>query len=341
VATLQRLIASHVLAALGSREHLRVAADSHDALTDELEIAVAPMLPSITPYLMAVPGMTALDGFGNSNADEAVAVMIDVIGDRLAHSNHIDDIFADDARIRRDALRATRELLLSYMQGELVIEDDHSSDSAYVVQLDQLGYVVAAAARRAPRALLRGALNKAARQGDAELESYDPQTRIAIFRPTRERAGLLAIEEAIAREIGRLVEASRIELPSIAQLFELSPEVAAHERLAAALAMATRAAQNKLRCIASCTRVSTNEVRVSFTPLSAEVAQDAERHFDELLTAIETALGQLGYPFTAAPDSEERSVARGKGKTASAPTSSRRQPRARARPAKTRTAAKH
>jgi hypothetical protein len=345
MATLQRLLAVHILAALEKRGSLRVSIGSSDAVIGELEAAIAPLLPSITPYLIAAHDVVAYSevGFGDRNADEAVAVMIDAVGDRLAHSNHIDDIFADDARIRRDSLRAARELLLRYMAGELEIEDDATHDDTYVVSLDSLGYVVAAAAKRAPERLLRRALGKAARHGRAELLDFDAAAGVALFRPGGDHAGLLAIEETIAREIGRMVEAGLVELPSIEQFLEINPELAASPCLSHALLAAAANIQRRVRCLASCTRISKCEVRVSLTPLTADVAQHAAAHFDELLTALESALHSVVAGAQApssrtdrrssqAPDSEERMVASPRrpqrAKSSPAPTSSQRQPRA-------------
>src|SRR5687767_7965251 len=133
--TLPRVLADGVLEALRALDHVVVAPESRDALGKELEAIIAPQLGSITPHLGAdveVRGEVT-STFGHERADEAVEAMVALITERLLQSDHVDDIFAEDHVIRRDAFRAIRDILLGYIRG-VVAEIGRAScrDRVYV-----------------------------------------------------------------------------------------------------------------------------------------------------------------------------------------------------------------
>ncbi len=305
--TLERLIAEHVLGALVQRQHFRVAHASHDSLRDELEFALVPLMPSVTPYLMAAQA-TADDadgGFGDRNAAEALAVMVDSLGERLSNSNHIDDIFVDDATIRRDSLRAARQVLLRYMRGEFEIADDASDKSRFVIALDSLGYLVASSAARLTEPLLTLTLSDAGTAAGAVLERFDAATRIATFSPATERTSLLAIEESVTGRVAALVASGQVALPCVEQVFELPATRFARGALSTALREAAMTLERNGQCRATCEKTASRRIRLAVTPLTEEAAQRVDAYFEELVALVEGALDALtSTPPSPAPESE-------------------------------------
>jgi len=107
--TLQRLLAQSAVDALQDREHIIVAPGSTDALLAELETAIAPCMATL--QLGLVPGPKTLDAAPRSSSrprasSKGVTAVIDAMARCLMASDHVDDIFADDRALRRDALRA-------------------------------------------------------------------------------------------------------------------------------------------------------------------------------------------------------------------------------------------
>ncbi|MBM4357883.1 MAG: hypothetical protein FJ096_07210 [Deltaproteobacteria bacterium] len=311
-ATLERLLAVEVLRALVARQHLRVAHASHEVLVDELEAAIAPMLSSVTPYLMAAhasmlgelaPAATSgdLGGFGDGSANEAVAVMVDGIGERISHSNHVDDIFVDDATIRRSALRSVQRVLLGYLRGEVLIEADTESATVIPLALDGLGYVVSTCITRTDDATLEAVLVRSGGTSGAEFIALDPTRRTAAFRPRSAKASLLALEESITREVVSLLDAGLVQLPNVEQEFELPPLRVGRGPLLAALRAAAEDLERRASCRARCERIGPRRVRLAVTPLTTETAQHVDALFEELVALVEASLDRSSSP----PDSRE------------------------------------
>jgi len=306
ITTLERLIAENVLGTLVARQHLRVASGSTDSLRAELETAVVPLLSSVTPYLMAAHATVGdcQDGFNDRNADEAVAVMIDTVGERLAHSNHIDDIFVDDATLRRDSLRAARHVLLRYMRGELEIEADVNAIPSFVIALEALGYVVAAAAARLPEPRLTRALMHAGKKAGTHLEHYDAATRRATFGAGNPTTSLLSLEDAVTAQIVSRVESGEVALPCVEQVFELPAARRGRGVVAAALREAAAVLERRSPCRATCEKVGTKRIRLAVTPLTDEAAQHVDAYFEELVALVEAALDAAeAAPVSSVPES--------------------------------------
>lgn len=316
IASLERLLASEVVRTLVERQHLRVARSSYDSLCDELEASIVPMLTSVTPYLIAAhpaslvtvaatsPGGSH-DGFGDGNADEAVAVMVDGIQERIAHSNHVDDLFVDEATIRRHALRSVRRVLFEYLKGELKLEADSLAAETLLVSLDGLGYVVGTASTRSDAHTFRAALARAADACDSVLEEIDLDGRTALFRPRTPRASLLALEEAIAAEVGALVDAGLIHLPNVEQEFVLPRLGLKRGSLTSILSDAADELERRAACHARCDRVGARRIRLSITPLDAEAAGHADSLLEELVFVVE-ALLERAQNLRASTDGEGR-----------------------------------
>jgi hypothetical protein len=137
--TLQRLLASSVMDALERREHVIVAPGSTDALLAELEGILAPSLPAITAPLAPAPlPRPAVASRLSAEPDQqALEAVVDEIAQRLLHSDHVDDIFADDGAIRRDALRALHETLGRYGRGQLELGRERTSEVGSRVRAPQ------------------------------------------------------------------------------------------------------------------------------------------------------------------------------------------------------------
>ncbi|MCA9621196.1 MAG: hypothetical protein KC731_19375, partial [Myxococcales bacterium] len=186
---LQRVLASSVLRALRAREHVQIAPASTDAITDEMEALIASQLEQ-SPHLMRMSEAKNtierldparhLEGGARDDASKAVVRMVDRITERLLESDHVDDIFADDRVLRRDAFRAIRNTLLGYIRGELEV-DEVPTDTTFTVPLDHLGYVVAIVIRRIDDELLQEALERAAGSVGGTLVGLDTQRGIASF----------------------------------------------------------------------------------------------------------------------------------------------------------------
>ena len=128
--TLQRLLATSVVEALERREHVIVAPGGTDALLAELEGILAPSLPAITATIPPPPMLFgAVASRLNAQLDHAaLEAVVEEIAQRLLESDHVDDIFADDRAIRRDALRALHDGLVRYGRGELEVGAEPVSD---------------------------------------------------------------------------------------------------------------------------------------------------------------------------------------------------------------------
>ena len=294
--TLQRMLADGVLKALEAREHVLVAPGGGEALLDEVESIIAPTLASITPHLTPTQQVLGevTSTFGDDAADEAVEVLVDSIAEQLMESDHVDDIFAEDRLIRRDAFRAIRELLRLYVEGDLDVADDAAGDSCNI-NLDELGYVVSTVAQLADEGLLRSALDSASAAAGVTLCSLDVRQRQAVFEvPDDDDAdSRLVIEEAITEEIVDLVDSDLVELPSVEQILQLSGGIATHPGFEDALVAAARDAQQHTNCAAACTVVDRQTLLATLTPLSEDDARSSDTHFAYFIEALERALAGL------------------------------------------------
>lgn len=295
--TLERRIAEHVLTVLEARQCLRVSTGSHDLLAGELESAAGPLLTSVTPYLMAAhaAAVTTSTSFGDPNADEAVLVMVDAIGERLAHSNHVDDFFVDDATVRRITQRAMRDVLSAYLRGEFAIEEDLPGEDRLVVRLDGLGYVIATTANRATEDDMLVLLERSAADSGHVFETYDAERHVASFSMSSANADPLALEEALGARTRDLLASGRVRLPCVEQLFELPARRYSTLRLGDALREATSNIERRSNCLAVADRVPPRRLRLAVTPLSTEAALHVDATFDELITLVEAALERAAH----------------------------------------------
>lgn len=304
--SLERLLAENVLRALVDKQHLRVAGTSHDALCDDLAAGVQPLLASVTPYLMAAHASLRVTetSFGDRDVDEALAVMADGIGERLAHSNHVDDIFVDDSTLRRTSLRAARLVFLRYMRGELAVVEDEADGEGFVISLDELGYLVSTVASRIEASTLERTLVNAGSHGGATFVGYDAGRRIATFSPVHAEPDLIAIDESITASLRTLVASGEVELPKVEQEFEVPRLRLGRGGLAGALREAERSFNRRGHTSARCERISPRRIRLAVTPVTRESAQQADVQFEELVALVEAAMDvQASAPDSQPPES--------------------------------------
>ncbi len=334
---LQRLTATRVVEALQEREHIIVAPGSSDALGQELEgIIAAPLTAFIANCNYGADDRRNLSTtFGCDAADDAVEAMVDAIGERLMESDHVDDIFAEDRLIRRDSFRAIRDVLLSYLRGEIDVDPDRPKPQTHTVLLSELGYLVATVAQHVTPELLHETLERAAKGVNASVSAIDHaagQVNFELSTPSSEQR--LAIEEAITEQVVMLVDSGLVELPSVEQVLQLSGELSARPGFSAALSTAARLTQERTGCSAVCTIIDAENVLATLTPLTDDDARNVETHFATFLDQLERALTALKDapptpPETASRRRRRRCPAGGKKakpRRRAAPRSSKSQP---------------
>lgn len=307
--TLQRLLATTVVEALEKREHVIVAPGRTDALADEVEGIIAPNLATITanlePERQVLGEVTST--FGHEAADEAVETAVDEIAERLMQSDHVDDIFAEDRLIRRDAFRAIQGVLLRYVRGELEVQDEDSEAESTDIELDRLGYLVSTVAQRADPSLLESTLERAAAATGVKLVRLDAADRRATFSPGPSGSDVrLSLEEAITERLVDLVDADLVELPTMERVLKMPPTAARHADFARALQGAARLTQQLTGCAAACTVVDAETLLASLTPLSEDGARQIDTHFDTFLENLESSIALL----ITAPSNEQSASSR-------------------------------
>jgi hypothetical protein len=331
--TLPRVLADGVLEALRALDHVVVAPESRDALCKEVEAIIAPKLGAITPHLgveLEVRGEVTTT-FGHERADEAVEAMVGLITERLMSSDHVDDIFAEDHVIRRDAFRAIRDILLGYIRGVVAVDD--RPEDRFEVPLASLGYLVEAVSRRLDEDLLRDALERSAASVGGSLLVLDVATNVASFDvPGGAALGRLAVEEAITQHLGALAHADLVELPRIEQVLELAAGSARVPGFEDALQRSEARVRRLCGCVATCTIIDDRTVVATLTPLSEDSAQSAEEHFSLFLSVLEGELAGLDGAIpssgqrarsTEPPPTTKRATARARESRKSSPASMR------------------
>ena len=286
--TLERLLARSAIEVLQKSEHILIGTDRLQNLLDELESLVAPTLPALRREiedgaLHAPPG----DG----RACDSLGELVDRIVARLMDSDHVDDIFAEDRIIRRDAFRALRDLLARDPQDLLGAKLAEHTPGATTVDLAHLGYVVATVAQRADPDELSRSLERAARRAHGALVAFDPGSHRAAFAlDESSQDQRLEIEEAITDELLDLVDSERVELPGVERVLRLPDGASRARGFEHAVADAVDRAERQTGCAAACTLVDERTLLAAITPLTEEDARNADEHFAQLVAELETAV---------------------------------------------------
>ncbi|MFP6687418.1 MAG: hypothetical protein VB934_22055 [Polyangiaceae bacterium] len=293
--SLQNLLASEVIDALQAREHVLLAPGGRDALRCEMEILTASRLPAITPHLAQDHAVTGelTNTFGHDEADEAVETLVHDIAEQLMASEHVDDIFAEDRIIRRDAFRAIASVLSRYQRGELDITESSEAAGQTPIALNDLGYVAATVAQTADEDVLTLALEAAASSVDSTLCRLDGNQQAYFVLSGTDANRRLALEEAITEALVDLVDQELVELPSVEQVLQVDEDTAKSERFAEGVMKAVRHTQQQTGCAVTCSMVDNCTLLASLTPLTGEDAETANEHFDLFLQTLEDALSRI------------------------------------------------
>ena len=294
--TLSRGLSTRVVDALKAHGHILVVRGGAASLARELDEIIAPALPVVAVHVEPAANASAL---GDDAVGEPVTDLVVRLSRALMSSDHVEDVFAEDAVIRRDISRTIREGLR--VPPEVIRVDP----STIVVKLDTLGYVAATVSRLADGVTLRRALDRAAAVAHARFAAYSADDREAVFRVDGggpdER---LELEEAVADELTDLAEQGVIELPTLERDIELSRSLTDPEQRSLGARIDAAADVTLLRsgCAAAWTFADGRTIRITFTPLSE---QDA-RGVDAPTTAFAREVAKL----IALPEGRVRVAAR-------------------------------
>lgn len=331
--TLQRLLATSVIEALEQREHVIIAPGRIGALCHEVEGIIAPSVPRITAQLDPAGGIEQERGDGDDGAvfaDEAVEHAVDAITEGLMESDHVDDIFADDRLLRRDALRAMNGVLRRYVSGEFDLGANSLSSTGLDVELDRLGYMVSTVAQRAESATLRETLEAAAATVGTALAGVDLDSGRASFAVDGAAPSRLALEEAITEQLLGLVDTDRVELPMAERVVRISPKVSSLPGFGDALRDAVEDTHRRTACAAACTIVDEETLLATLSPLAEDAARRLDEHVDTFLERLEEAIEAVAVQAAAPPRKaggdrkSSRSSKAGSKKPSRPPRSSRR-----------------
>jgi hypothetical protein len=273
---LSRGISTSVVDALKAHGHILVVKGGAAALEREMAEIMAPALALIEPrlaprgYMSDEPSST----FGSDALDTAVEELVAQLTRALMTSDHVEDVFAEDAVIQRDIFRTMAQSLLSpalHLGGE---------DRATVtVKLDTLGYVAATVSKRADAGTLQQVFDRAAALVHARFSAYDPALREAAFQI--EGGGddeRLELEEAVADELADLAEQGVAPLPTVERRVDVGRALSPAEQrgLAARIDDAAEATLLRSGYGAAWDFADPRTLRVTFTPLSEQDARGVD-----------------------------------------------------------------
>ena len=270
---LSRRLSASVVDALKTHGHILVVKGGATALARELDELMAPEIELIEPRLQPHSPLVGepTSTFGDETVDQAVEDMVLKLTHALMNSDHVEDVFAEDAVIRRDIFRVVRDGLREPHLGDP--GDDSVDQASVTVKLDALGYVAATASRLTDASTLRQALDRAASVAGAHFLGFSPEAREATFR--LEGNGIddrLEIEEAVADELTDLVEQGLVDLPTLERRIDLGRALAAAEQraLRPRIEAAAQTALVRCGCPFAWELADARTLRVLFTPLSEQ-----------------------------------------------------------------------
>lgn len=279
---LERVLAYGVLDVLRQRAHVALAPTRADALCDELEAVILPVLSELVEHGDTDRGRELLDRIAHH------------IAERLSSSDHVDDIFAADNIIQRDAKRVMGKLLVRYIRGELDVEPLESepgdgNDRSVTVALLELGYLVGEVAKRLEQGMLHDALERAAATVEGRLYRLTPRC-VATFEIPSGEASRLPLEDAIAEELVSLIEAELVDLPTVEQVLELADVDCLSPELEVAIERSLIHTRAEYDCVAHCVGVNATTIIATLTPLSDHAAEHADDAFALFVKLLEEEL---------------------------------------------------
>lgn len=223
-------LAAKIIDVLLQRGHVLLSKGGRPALVREIADRTNDTLATIVGRLPP-PGIVedeVTSTFGDEALDDTVEEMVEDVTASLMDSDHVEDVFSEDAVIRRDVFRVVKDTLLA-SRGTWAENEEAEADVE--VALESLGYIAAKAAQRGSPSVVEGALRQAGKGVHAKLVRYSPETRTAMFRAALASPDArLELEEAVADELCNLVDDGKVALPTIERRISLGRPVSAKER---------------------------------------------------------------------------------------------------------------
>lgn len=287
--TLSRGLSTSVVDTLKAHGHILVVRGGAASLARELDETIAPAIASVAPRVrprVAEPASAS----GDDVIDHVVEELVARLSRALMSSDHVEDVFAEDAVIRRDILRALREGLLAPPEAITI------DPSTIKVKLETLGYVAATVSRRADAVTLRQALDRAAAASHARFAAYSADDREAVFRVDGSSPDeRLELEEAVADELTDLAEQGIVDLPTLERTIELGRALTAAEQraLGARIDLAAEATLLRSGCAAAWDFADGRTIRITFTPLSAQDALGVDAPTSAFAREVAGVVGAL------------------------------------------------
>jgi hypothetical protein len=170
-----------------------------------------------------------------------------------------------------------------------------SEEADVEVALESLGYVASKAAQRADRARVEEALGRAGKASHAKLLSYSPETRTATFRAALASPDArLELEEAVADELGSLVEDGKVALPTLDRRVPVGRTTTSAERALARTRLDVAASKTLLRsgCTATWEFAGEDVIRVSLVPMSEQDGRAVDPYVDAFSREVQVIFGR-------------------------------------------------
>ena len=272
----------HVLLSRGGKSGL--VRELSDRMNDALALIVGRMPP---------PGIVdneVTSTFGDEKVDDAVEEMVEEITASLMDSDQVEDIFSEDAVIRRDVFRVVKDTLLS---AERAWGEGEEADVE--VALASLGYVAAKAAERAGASLVEAALGRAGKASGARLVKFSPEAQTATFRAALGTPDArLELEEAVADELSSLVDEGKVALPTIERRVPLGRALSPEERRASRTRIDIAATRTLLRsgCTATWEFAGGDAIAVSLVPMSEQDGRAVDAHVEAFAREVAGIVGR-------------------------------------------------
>lgn len=281
-------LAAKIIDVLVQRGHVLLSKGGRPALVREIAERTNDTLATIVGR-MPPPGIVdneVTSTFGDESVDDTVEEMVEDITASLMDSDHVEDVFSEDAVIRRDVFRVVKDTLLSSDRTWAEAEE-----ADVEVALESLGYVAAKAAQRADVATVESTLARAAKASQAKLLRYSPETRTATFRAALASPDArLELEEAVADELGSLVEEGKVALPTIDRRVAIGRATTPSERAASRTRIDVAASKTLLRsgCTATWEFAGEDAIRVSFVPMSDQDGRALDPHLEAFAREVQS-----------------------------------------------------
>ena len=140
-------------------------------------------------------------------------------------SDNVEDIFAEDQLIRRDAFRAIANVLNHFAE-ERSMSQKKTPRSRPRIELEQLGYVAATVAQVADPSILEDALKAAGQAIDATFVGCDLEQKQVTFTVQDLAPEATMALEATTEALIELVDQDAVQLPCIEQVLQVDEQTA-------------------------------------------------------------------------------------------------------------------